>query len=347
MGFRVKKYLLVDTMNLAHRAKYSAEKNSGDSIGLTFHLLFNMILKSGTLFDVDHVVFFLEGKSWRKTKCSLYKLNRELKHSKKTEKEQEDDAAFMEAFNELMMFFDLKTNCSVLRHPQLEADDLIAQWVEFHQKDINIIMSCDTDFVQLLKNNNVLIYNSMRGIILSQDRIVDEEGNTLEFQVDNNGKIKIKDTNSAFIPDDDWYEWSLFLKLIRGDVSDNVFSAYPGARVKSNKNKVGIREAFDDRKNMGYAWNNFMNTKWLDHSGNNIAVMEAFVKNQTLIDLTKQPEEYKKAAIEVISALQPKCVSNIGFNFVKFCSEWDLVRLSEFPDKVCSILNLKYEGSHK
>ena len=35
---------------------------------------------------------------------------------------------------------------------------------------------------------------------------------------------------------------------MRGDTSDNVFSAYPGVRVKGTKNKVGLQDAFEDKE---------------------------------------------------------------------------------------------------
>ena len=53
-------------------------------------------------------------------------------------------------------------------------------------------------------------------------------------------------------------------KCIRGDTSDNVFSAYPGARKKGSKNKVGMLEAFADKESKGFNWNNFMLQRWTD-----------------------------------------------------------------------------------
>ena len=44
-------------------------------------------------------------------------------------------------------------------------------------------------------------------------------------------------------------------KCIRGDTSDNIFSAYPGARKKGTKNKIGMIEAFED-PNRWLNWNN-------------------------------------------------------------------------------------------
>ena len=39
---------------------------------------------------------------------------------------------------------------------------------------------------------------------------------------------------------------------MRGDTSDNVFSAYPGVRTKGTKNKVGLLEAYAERKSKGF-----------------------------------------------------------------------------------------------
>ena len=41
---------------------------------------------------------------------------------------------------------------------------------------------------------------------------------------------------------------------MRGDTSDNVFSAYPGVRKKGTRNKVGLLEAFTDKNTKGYNW---------------------------------------------------------------------------------------------
>ena len=37
-------------------------------------------------------------------------------------------------------------------------------------------------------------------------------------------------------------EFVLFEKCVRGDSPDNIFSAYPGARLKGTKNKTGIQK---------------------------------------------------------------------------------------------------------
>ena len=47
-----------------------------------------------------------------------------------TEKEVEEDEVFWETFDNFKDFIDQKTNCTVLRNDVLEADDLIAGWVQ-------------------------------------------------------------------------------------------------------------------------------------------------------------------------------------------------------------------------
>ena len=69
------------------------------------------------------------------------------------EKEQEEDKLFWETFDEFKKFIYEKTNCTVLQHPQLEADDLIAGFIQCHPTDDHVIISSDTDFHQLLAEN--------------------------------------------------------------------------------------------------------------------------------------------------------------------------------------------------
>jgi hypothetical protein len=52
---------------------------------------------------------------------------------------------------------------------------------------------------------------------------------------------------------------------MRGDPTDNVFSAYPGVRTKGSKNKVGLMEAYEDRNSKGFNWNN-SNATTMDRS---------------------------------------------------------------------------------
>ena len=73
-----------------------------------------------------------------------------------------------------------------------------------------------------------------------------------------------------------------------------IFSAYP--KVRKNK----LQEAFEDRKNKGFAWNNMMLQRWVDHEGQEHRVLDDYERNRRLIDLKHQPDHIKEIIKEVI-----------------------------------------------
>jgi hypothetical protein len=132
---------------------------------------------------------------------------------------------------------------------------------------------------------------------------------------------------------------------MRGDTSDNVFSAYPGVRVKGTKNKVGLTEAFEDRGRQGYAWNNLMLQRWTDHNGVEHRVLDDYERNRLLIDLNAQPVEIKQQVDESIrSQISHKDIGQVGIRFMKFCGKYDLVKASESAEQYARWLNQTYQG---
>jgi 5'-3' exonuclease len=327
-----KKYLIVDGMNMFFRASHVVSPSSGldNMIGMGFHIIFNSMLKAWRDFDADHVVFCLDGRSWRKDVYPKYKLNRKADRMARTEIEAENDQIMMDAFNEFCEFVDTKTNVSVLKCSDAEADDLIAFWVDSHPHDEHVILSSDSDFVQLLAPN-CSIYNGIDKVNIRLDGYYDDNGNPV---ID-------KKTGEQKMPLDP--EYHLFLKCIRGDKSDNVFSAFPGAREKGSSKKVGIREAFEDRHAKGFAWNNFMLQRWTDHEDVEHIVKEDYERNRHLIDLRAQPDEIKIACAHTIAAAaDAEAIGNVGIHFMKFCGLWDLKRLSDNSQAFSKMLNAKY-----
>jgi len=126
-------------------------------------------------------------------------------------------------------------------------------------------------------------------------------------------------------------EWMLFEKAMRGDPSDNIFSAYPGVRTKGTKNKIGLQEAFADRNEKGYTWNNLMLTKWVDHEGIEHRVLDDYERNKLLVDLHLQPEAIVQELDQTIAQAKAenKNVSQVGIRFMRFCGKYDLNRISE------------------
>ena len=323
-------YVLVDTANTFFRARHVIRGDLDTKVGMAFHITLAGVRKAWQDFDADHVVFCLEGRSWRKDFYEPYKRNRSDARAALTEKEEQEDKLFWEAFDTFKDFVGTKTNCTVLQNQQLEADDLIAGWVQAHPNDNHVIISTDGDFAQLIAPN-CKQYNGITETTITHEGYFDKKGN----HVVNKKTGLAKDApNPAFM---------LFEKCMRGDKSDNVFSAYPGVRVKGTKNKVGLVEAFADKDNKGFNWNNMMLQRWVDHNGEEHRVLDDYNRNVTLCDLTAQPAAIR----EIINATiaensKPKQITQVGLRLMKFCALWDLQRVSEQAQSYAEPLQARY-----
>jgi hypothetical protein len=130
---------------------------------------------------------------------------------------------------------------------------------------------------------------------------------------------------------------------MRGDTSDNVFSAYPGVRTKGSKNKVGLTEAFEDRNSRGYAWNNLMLQRWVDHNGEEHRVLEDYQRNVQLCDLTAQPTEIKELIKNTIAvSRKAKEVTQVGIRMLKFCNTWDMKKIADNIQSYAEPFQAKY-----
>jgi 5'-3' exonuclease len=311
-------YILVDASNMFFRARHVVRGEDAETkAGMAYHIMFNSINKVWKDFKGTHVVFAFEGRSWRKDEDPTYKANRAAARAALTPAEAEEDKMFWTAFDELKSFLETKTNCTTLRHERCEADDFIARWIQNHPNDEHVIVSSDSDFFQLLAPN-VRQFNGISKELTTIEGIFNEKGTRVLDK-------KTKEPKPAPDP-----EWLLFEKCMRGDTSDNIFSAYPGVREKGTKNKVGLREAFADKDAKGYNWNNLMLQRWTDHNEVEHRVRDRYLHNKKLIDLTEQPDDIKQSLDEVINTAAAKNrMSQVGLHFVKFCSKWNLVAIAD------------------
>lgn len=340
------KYLLIDSSNMFFRARHQAHRASDTwtKLGFAIHLTIMSANKVARRFGADHVVFALEGRSWRKDMYKPYKANRTEARQALSETEAEEDKLFWETYDELTKYLATKTNCSVIRCATAEADDIIARWIALHPQDEHIIVSSDSDFVQLVAPN-VQLYNGINDHLFSVDGVTDAKGNQLSFTVGSNSKIKVGKNEADFVTPADYQKWVLFLKCMRGDPGDNVFSAYPGVRIKGTKNQVGLTEAFEDRDKRGYNWNNLMLQRWTDPDGVEHRVLDDYERNRTLIDLTAQPDGIKQTVdTAILEQISHKDVGMVGAHFLKFCGKYELVKLSEQAESVGRWMNETYKG---
>jgi hypothetical protein len=166
---------------------------------------------------------------------------------------------------------------------------------------------------------------------------------THEGYFDDKGKAIVdkKTQESKIAPNP---EWLLFEKCMRGDTSDNVFSAYPGVRTKGTSKKVGLTEAFEDRKSKGFNWNNLMLQRWTDHEGKEHRVLEDYERNRVLIDLAHQPDHIKEIIFTTIAEATSanKNISQVGIRLIKFCNLYDLKKIADQAQIYAEPLNARY-----
>ena len=328
------KYILVDSMNLFFRARHGSmrQTDTWTKLGFCLHVMFTSVNKVIKQQGGDHVVFCLDGRSWRKDLYEPYKRNRKEAREAKSEKELEEDAQFFEIFEEFNKYLREKTNCTVLSNGNAEADDLIARWIALHPNDEHVIVSSDSDFYQLI-TNQVVQYNGIT------DQLISLEG----FHNSKGDPVIDKKTKEPKLPPNP--KWLLFEKCMRGDTADNIFSAFPGVRTKSTKKRIGLLDAFEDMDKKGYAWNNLMLQRWTDHNGDEHRVIDDYERNKSLIDLTAQPDEVKEYTDNTIKeTVTDKDVTGVGIHFLRFCNEYELNNIANMPDQYAKWLNKKYQG---
>ena len=311
-------HILVDTANTFFRARHVIRGDTSEKIGMAIHITMNSIKKAWQDFDGSHLVICLEGRSWRKDHYAPYKRNRKEALQALTPQEKEENEVFWECYDDFTNFLKTKTNATVLQNPRAEADDLIARWIDKHPDNKHVILSTDKDLNQLVKEN-VKQYNGITETTITHDGWFDAKGNPV---IDKKTKAPKGAPN---------IEWIIFEKSMRGDPSDNIFSAYPGVRTKGTKNKIGLTEAFSDRQAKGYVWNNLMLSKWVDPDGKEHRVLDDYERNKLLVDLHAQPEAIVEELDQTISQAKSenKNITQVGIRFMKFCAKYDLNKISE------------------
>ena len=217
-----------------------------------------------------------------------------------------------------------------MQHSQLEADDLIAGWIQSHPRDNHVIISTDGDFAQLIAPN-VKQYNGVSNTTITHEGYFTDKGAPV---IDKKTKEAKPAPDPAFM---------LFEKCMRGDTSDNVFSAYPGVRKKGTKNKVGLIEAFADKDTKGFNWNNMMLQRWVDHEGVEHRVLDDYNRNVILCDLSAQPGNIRSIINDVIEeSMTPKEISQVGMRLMKFCAKWDMQKIADQATHYAQPLQARY-----
>lgn len=310
--------LVIDANNLLYRTFFGQMKEDVDVlIGLCHHSALWSMLKYYRTYPADEIVMAFDSYSWRKlytknlNECVTYKKykgNRRLNLSSAEENKLKIFDEHVQKFAEMLK---TQTSILVLQKNYLEADDLIAEYIQRNPDYQHVLISSDKDYIQLLGNSNLTI--------------IDPDSNKPRTLAEWNNDPNL----------------FMFNKCLRGDQSDNVMSAYP--RLRTTK----IFEAYSDE----YARETIMKHtfKALINSDDDsekviekeFLTEEVFAENNLLMNLYEQPEYIKTIMRDAVD----EAIANKGkfdyMKFIKFCGKYDLVNILNKVDEFVPMLAMK------
>jgi hypothetical protein len=302
------KYLLFDISNLLYRSFFVERQETDETLaGLATHSALVMLNKYYKQHKPDKVVMAFDRSSWRKEytasdKCVSKKPYKGNRRKDMTPTQQAKYQRFLNHINEFEKMIADHTTIITLLQPRLEADDLIGGFCQAHSKipeDEVVLISTDTDMLQLLKYKNVRI--------ISPDK--DKEQ-------------KLDDYNN----DPEYY---VFSKCVRGDPTDNVQSAFP--RVRSTRIEKAYNDPFERVQLMQERWTNEDKIEFL--------VADLFKENELLINLEKQPEDIRALIETGVAEAEAKEREFSLFFILRFIGKYKLVKIKESIDQYIPLLS--------
>lgn len=300
-------YLIFDISGILYRT-FFANKNIDveTSTGLAHHVALVSMNKFYKKFKPKKkVVAAFDRSSWRKKftasdQCLSKKPYKGNRRQNMTPSEQEKFARFMDHVVEFEEILQTHTSIICLAAEGLEADDLIAGFIEAYGEDGEdeiILISRDRDLAQMLgKGKDTFFPNVTQYDPVSGEQI------TIETAI----KDLFKEKKKTSIPSElHTVDFFLFAKCLKGDLVDFVQAALPGIR------KQRILKAYNEP----FEQVNLMNESWMDQNKNQFTVKKLYEEGRTLMDLRYQPEEIRKKVFQTILAE----VENPGkFNYFYF-----------------------------
>jgi DNA polymerase-1 len=208
----MKNVLIIDAMNLIHRARVAMQQSENGTSYAAFRMIRSLVNK----FDPKVAYLVIEGKPRRRIELS--------EGTYKAQRESAGDAFW----NQQKIVIDVVSEylpIFVTKHPDHEADDVIAYLANTqHSNDNVVIVSTDTDFIQLLDKSkpNLNLYSPIKDIMVSP-------------------------------PEYDYVKW----KALRGDGADNI-PGIPGIGDKRAANLLlkpnALQEFFKKNPSASQVW---------------------------------------------------------------------------------------------
>lgn len=216
--------MIVDCSNLIFRTYWAHQRDTEEVVtGLAMHTALLTLRKYFNKFKPDAIVLAFDRSSWRKDYTASEKCVSKLpykgdRRQNQTDREKERFERFYSHVSDFENLMRDHSSAICLAADKLEADDLIAGFVDSHPDDEIIIVSQDKDFVQLLDSPNVKLHDPQS----DKERVLDVSR-----------------------------DYHLFLKCIRAN-EDNVQSAYPG--VRSKRLEKAWNDPFEMANLMEHKW---------------------------------------------------------------------------------------------
>ena len=299
-------FCLIDMSLILHKTYYvHAKVPTEDLVPLAYHASLQTLNKYHKKYNPTKMIFAFDRGNWRKTYTQselcisgkLYKGQRRQNMTPAQKKRWDVFKGFINDFEQLMRDH---TSIVCLAGDSLEADDLIAGFCQQNtDADEIVIITADKDMMQLLRFPNVLLIDPTTG----KPRSLEEwNGDADHF---------------------------LFEKALRGDVGDNLSSAYPRIR------KTKIDEAyFDSFKRV-----NMMRETWTNQEGKTMVVGDLFEENKLLMDLSAQPDYIKEKIIAVIEHEMKNCGKYSHFHFLRFLGKYELKNVAKQLENFIPLLS--------
>ena len=301
-------WVMIDVSNILFRTFFVARPGDDDITvaGMAAHTALTTINKYfKQLKPKRGMVMAFDRTSWRKAYTASdeahpaskpYKGNRRQDMTPAQVLKFEQFLAHIKEFEELITNH---TNVITLAGDNLEADDVIAGFCQINEGSDIVIISADSDLLQLKRYNGVRVISPMYDKELMLE---DYDGDPMYY---------------------------LFQKCMRGDPTDNIQSAFPRCRT------ARIKKAYDDP----FERVQLFKETWTDEKNNTILVEDMFYENQKLIDLSQQPDNIRLAILTAVDAAMDKEHKFSMFHILKFCGKYELKRITENIDTYIPMLS--------
>lgn len=311
-----KKHLIVDMSNILYRVFFAHIKDDFElNVATCHHVALQSVNKYFTAIKPDELVLTFDDYSWRKaytedlSECVTFKKYKGNRRTKLSDSDKAKIEQFDSHLEEFVNLFKTQTRVIVLRRKWLEADDLIAGYIQEHGDDEHVLISGDKDFMQLLVRNNLTLIDPDTG----KERTLEEFDN-----------------------DPDYF---MFIKCIRGDAGDNVISAYP--RIRKTKLKEAYRDPLLLTNIMKNEFTALVNNEDGTVTEKELVTEDVFMENVLLMDLTAQPDHIKALIQkEIKRGIEERGKFNY-MEFLRFCGKYDLIRIRDSIDSFVPMLSCK------